>query len=654
MKHLYEPQPERPVTNHLSLHDVGFITALAQDVSVTEKNIAAIESGFFSAQNCDWMESEQEKLKALEQIHYLRTLESAKLGREAQGEALKRLGSSKGAKVGHGKRKQIERFITRNRRLKPRHKTISYCGDNVTDEYRARPESQTGWIRNEHNRLEWQPVGTSRAYLMRRDWAQQIKMQVKYHPSPSDAPAPQTGERFTERLTPRAVKKIFESGAYVAACRGGFNTFLTLTFDDFERAKLFATDSNVHLTSQGCEFTPLSDDMAPYSPLQITIGGEASRFLDGVKRMFHRGFSYQQSHLSGQANLPLEGDEVRVSGHYKPVPLMGKKKQVELCGPAKPLSSKRWEAKPIWGCESQIELVGPARGKADFHYIWVAECPTNEHGQPNPHVHILLNWQVEPEHFQAWAKRIERLWGHGIAHLEKIKFNEAAAGYLIKAVGYAAKGDNADQGLIKGNRYNIARCSRAPDWEVLRSFEVDNMTGIIKECGYMLEQWRKPMQREIKRKEIKKQEAIRAIDINRKKAKFDAVQKLNHLIKKLDYEARQIRERLKSRGAFASSQNQFSIVFEGEEVKRKAGSFLYWAHGARGWSMKAVDEPNDDDLNAVREEAKDLHAADFERFQVQQANWKSLLSQDIPPDLDFQTIKSNNMSDYLDYCHHTH
>ncbi|MDN4732627.1 hypothetical protein QYZ42_04410 [Vibrio parahaemolyticus] len=50
MKHLYQPQPERKIINLLSPHDVGFITALAQDVTVTEKNIAAIESGFLVLQ----------------------------------------------------------------------------------------------------------------------------------------------------------------------------------------------------------------------------------------------------------------------------------------------------------------------------------------------------------------------------------------------------------------------------------------------------------------------------------------------------------------------------------------------------------------------------------------------------------------------------
>ncbi|MCR9318384.1 hypothetical protein NB659_13280, partial [Vibrio alginolyticus] len=120
MKHLYDVQSPREFTQLLSPHDVGFITALAQDVTVTEKNIAAVESGFFSAPNRDWMESELQKFKSFDQIHHLRTLKSAELGREALDEVQKRLGSSKGAKVGHGKRKQIDRLMTRSRRLPPR------------------------------------------------------------------------------------------------------------------------------------------------------------------------------------------------------------------------------------------------------------------------------------------------------------------------------------------------------------------------------------------------------------------------------------------------------------------------------------------------------------------------------------------------------
>ncbi|MGR5276493.1 hypothetical protein ACPV5J_07430 [Vibrio rotiferianus] len=619
--HLYDAQPERKFTNLLSPQDVGFVTALAQDVTITEKNIAAIDSGFFSAPDHEWMEGERQKLKSFEQIHHLRTLDSAEQGRAALDEVQKVLGSSKGAKVGHGKRKHIERFITRSRRMPPRQKTKSFFGVNATDEINTRSESQTGWVLTKEGnkkRLEWQPIGKSRAYLMRRDWSKHTKMQVVFHPSPSDAPAQQAGERFTEKLTPRAVKKIFESGAYVSACHGGFTTFLTLTFTPEQRAHIFGGES-------------VTDEGLAYCPIQTTIGAEVSRFLNAAKKSYQRGFEYKASDV-GQ--LALSGDKVTVSGRK-----------------GRPL-------KAVWkdehGIKQEKELHGPTNKPFDFHYIWVAECPANEDGEPNPHVHVLLNWQVEPCHFQAWAKRLEEIWGNGMARLERIKYGAAASGYLIKAVGYAAKGDNADQGLIKGNRYNIARCSRAPDWDVLASFDVDNITGIIQECGYRLQQWRKPLAREIKRKQDKKAEYIKAIDINKKKSNLTAVAKLQRLISKIESEARGLKEEIKSRGAFANANNQFSITFEGEQANDKANEFLLWAHGARGWSMRCSLEREGNDIELYRESAKYHFGEQFDHFQRRQANWRSLLSQEIPPERELHTIKSNNWAQYEEYCSLTH
>ena len=608
--HLYEPQPEREFTNRLSPQEVGFITSLAQDVSITQKNMAAIESGFFDTASHDWMGSELQKLKSAQQLHSLKSQPSADIWRlvkngkltlitpkyfeetkrEAHAVGVKTLGLSKGANVRHGNRKHIDRFVTRSRRLPPRSKTISHCGVNVTDEYRVSSEPQTGWILNEQKHLEWQPVGTSRAYLMRRDWAKQIKMQVVYHPSPSDAPAPQTGERFTEKLNGSAVKKIFESGAYVAACRGGFSTFLTLTFSEAQRAHLFGGEA---LTEEGLA----------YCPIQTTIGREVSRFLDGVKKAYERGFEYKPAEI-GQLNL--NGEKVKVSGHL-----------------GRPLKAKWVED----GIKKEQELYGPTKKPFDFHYIWVAECPANADGEPNPHVHLLLQWSVEPQHFQAWAKRLESLWGHGFAHLERIKYTEAAAGYLIKAVGYAAKGGNADQGLIKGNRYNIARCSRAPAWDVLESFDVDNMTGIIKECAYKLERWRKPMQKDIARKQRKKDESIKAISINRKQGNMTAVNKLQRLITLLEEESRVLKQTIKSRGVYANSQSNFSITFEGDNALEKMDDFMLWAHGARGWTLNA----NEIDLEPCRQYAKQHYSTQLNRFLLKQADWKSQLTQDIPP-----------------------
>ncbi len=394
-------------------------------------------------------------------------------------------------------------------------------------------------------------VSPSSIKLMKREWSGGVKIQHYTQTPSSSAPDAQEGDRFTESLTKRAVSKIFESGAYVATCCGGFTTFLTLTFTAEQRYKIFGgmvdgdaapyctlpelplpasktrgprsmlrgrpqlkcTDGantpihikrNIaksidHIAGPYCYIDMCAEDPAvtvdilddgsvkvmnengdiggPYPPTfskpekeftltktaETTIGKEVSRFLDSAKKMYHRGW---------KASHTVEIDSE--SG-------------TEYC---------KLEEKSIGGYCKPSEF-GPTQEPADFHYIWVAECPSNKNGEPNPHVHILLNWSVPKPLFSAWSKRIEKIWGNGFANLQRIKQPKAASSYLIKAVGYAAKGENADQGLVKGNRYNIAQCSRAPAWVCLASFEAGNMAAIIKECGYKLEQWKKPLNRSV-------------------------------------------------------------------------------------------------------------------------------------------------------------
>lgn len=552
MNHLYKSQPKREITNLLSPQDVGFIAGVAQNAQKTHENLAAIESGFFDDVDNSWLESEQQKLKAFEQVHHVRTKSSSELGRAAQGEALKDIGSSKGAKVRQGEgRKHIDRFITRSRRLKPRSKTLSTFGINADHDIENHTKQlQSSWIGG-----TYQHHGQSRAYLMKREWSNQIKMQMIYSPRPSDAPAANAGERYTEQLTSRAVRKIFESGAYVAACHGGFTTFLTLTFDSKQRNKIFSGNT--------------------------TLGAEVSRFLDGIKKLYKRGF---------MAEVRSENDDNR-------------QRNITLCN----------ESRMIEGCDD------------DFHYIWVAECPANEDGEPNPHVHILLNWQVEREVFQSWAQRIEKIWGNGFANLQRIKNPMGAGSYIIKAVGYAAKGDNAEQGLIRGNRYNIAQCSRAPSWDVLASFDADNMAAIIKECGYKLERWRKPIERDLSRKREKREEAIKALAIH--KADKPKSFRLQRLIKQLETEIAEQKNTIKSRGVFARSDNTFSICFEGEQASEKMDNFLLWAAGARNWTMNS----NDIDLGEVQEFAVLKYEREYQTFLLKRADWQSQLNQELPP-----------------------
>ena len=92
-------------------------------------------------------------------------------------------------------------------------------------------------------------------------------------------------------------------------------------------------------------------------------------------------------------------------------------------------------------------------GKTPPVFIWVAENPNND----NPHVHILTNDKIEYRHFKMWARGLESLWGNGMVHLEKIKYSKAAGRYLLKAIGYLAKGTDGNQGEVTGQRYGVSR-----------------------------------------------------------------------------------------------------------------------------------------------------------------------------------------------------
>ncbi|WP_325892744.1 rolling circle replication-associated protein [Grimontia sp. NTOU-MAR1] len=369
--------------------------------------------------------------------------------------------------------------------------------------------------------------------IMHQPWSGKYRAGIFVQPRPQDAPAPTTGARFTERLTPKAVGKIFESAAYVATLHNGFTTFLTLTFSPEARAKLFA-----------------GDDESP----ETTIGREVSRFLDGAKKVYQRGFDF----------------------HYV----------TERDGDDHPLH---------YVTENAPLKVRPRHG--NFHYIWVAECPANEDGEPNPHVHVLLNWQVPKPLFRAWAERIESLWGHGLAHLERIKHGKAAGKYIIKAVGYAAKGDNGEQGLIRGNRYGIAKCSRAPGWECLATFEADCMGAIIAEYRHRLGKWKKPITRLRSKTKKKIAASARALQIVKKSKKLtpeqiqNRVQKLSARLTQLDGVMDATAAKIRECGRTVSDDHPL-VHFDGENAREHLDRFLIWATGARGWNIQSDDIEN--------------------------------------------------------------
>ncbi|MUK91669.1 hypothetical protein GNP80_04330 [Aliivibrio fischeri] len=500
--------------------------------------------------------------------------------------------------------------------------------------------------------------------VQHREWSGQYRGQVVTQTPVSNAPDANAGERFSEKLTSRSVSKIFESAAYTSTCHGGFTTFLTLTFNKEQRLRIFgglADPSDVNsigahhpvrfrrnmVTYKSSEFvkrteSPVCNIGGAYTSIAIdgqipklmnasgdiagdycllsqkpkaeftidktletTVGKEVSRLLDGLKKMYQRGWLADHTVQTDKHSHAKYSDltHEQVPPHFKSIPTE----------------------------------FGPSFMKDDFHYIWVAECPANEDGEPNPHVHVLLRWTVEPHLFSAWAKRFEKIWGHGFAKLERIREPKAAGSYIIKAVGYAAKGDNAEQGLIRGNRYNIAKCSRAPAWECIASFEADNITAIIKELGYRLERWKKPLERTLNRLSYQKRQTIKAKATAIKKGEpEDKLKKMQSRIIRLEKQALNVKKEMKSRQVHVSTANNFSISFDGKEARDKLDDFLMWAAGARGWGMDCRDM----DLSELKNEADGFYHDRFIQFKDKQAYWQAVLNDPIP----IETHDENELS----------
>ncbi|PMO52561.1 hypothetical protein [Vibrio splendidus] len=615
---------------------------------------ASYEAGFLGSrfyQHSDfseWAEIENQKAREYDQWHFLKTKKSAetwqlvkdgklslicpeyytKPNREAHAVGVETIGLSKGAKVRHDKiQPKVNRISQRLRVLQ--HPTgrktelDSRRGhDNFESLYTTSERNQARILPYESEKVFTPSASPISVHLQKRDWSGQYRAQVISQTPVGNAPDANFGERYTDKLTKRSVSKIFESGAYVAQCHDGFTTFITLTFSREQRFALFAA----LVEAEGRPYTPIEfvrDEgsivhgkdgaftLLPEKPFNIvktaetTMGREVSRFLDGCKKMYQRGWETES------------GD--KVAANYK----------------------------------AKLSEFGPDRERSDFHYVWVAECPPSKDsetkeiiGEPNPHIHLIMRWSVEPVYFRDWAKRLEALWGKGMAHIEWIKQPKAASTYLIKALGYAAKGENADQGLIRGNRYNIARCSRAPSWETLATFEAHNITAVIKELGYKLEQWKKPMQRSLKRINAQKDQTVKAKAIATKQDKPQTdLDKLQGRIIRLEHAAKKVSQDMKQREMHVSSQNRFSITFDGEQAKSRLDKFLFWAAGARGWSMEVIGATgqycekeqreiygtqHDIDLSDIRELARELYRENYQTFIDKRAYWRSVLEDSFP------------------------
>ncbi|ELV8625606.1 hypothetical protein QNF03_002261 [Vibrio cidicii] len=622
-----------PLDKKTVLYAVG---ALKQS-DKARNNLTATRSGFFASDFSKWDEQQQQVLKDAEQLTPLRIKAISAHLREA---AAQRAGDNrlvKGRKSRTARKEGFEASIRFRKRLRTLRKSLTAPLVFNPEKYHSAYYSASfaavsrGTVLNSNKKRSLaadKPI--VKVQLQKRDWSQQYRIQQVIETPASNAPEQQSGDRFTEKLTARAVKNIFESGAYVAVKHGGFKTFVTLTFDDERRRRVadgsaltkdgrlyspvkFRLNHGVSVSSVAGPYTAFEwykgkirnikamnengEIAGPYTPIfakpekvwevanmHTTIGAEVSRFINGLKKMRKRGFTAyvtERDSESGRLFCPVPAVKASVIPDH-----------------------------------------------SDFHYLWVAECPANEDGEPNPHVHLLMDWEMPQELFSAWAGKIESLWGNGFAHVERIKKPEAAGTYIIKAVGYAAKGENANQGLIRGNRYNMAACSRAPKWETLLSFEADNMAGIISELGHKLDQWKAPIKRSIRRYEQAKEQTIKAAAIEKAKGDKTKLKALLGRISRLENRIKEARAATKAAGLHVSARNRFSLTFE-KNAEKRVDQFLKWAAGARGWSMTPIY--SDIDLADIKEAANLQYQSQFEAFRENQAWWDAIKSDPLEP-----------------------
>ena len=314
-----------------------------------------------------------------------------------------------------------------------------------------------GRLETEYPVLSVKSPGTY-ARLSHREWSGEWRLSCITEPPVRQPPPQQSGQRITDKLSDGGRRKIEDSCRYVYLKRGGYSTFVTLTFDTAARTRM----ENQYPEGQFCpvswsktgKFRYQADPTIPIAGVTVlwgtTISHEVSRFLDAAKKMYTRGWvsPYRVSATK----------ETKEGIKYNPIAF----------GPYRVETNKEADHIPI----------GPGYTYR-FDYLWVAENPLNENGERNPHVHLLIRWFVPKKYFQPWARRLERLWGQGFAHLERLRDRSAAGYYLAKAAKYLTKGDNTnDQGLVRGNRYGIAQCSRAPAWKTLTHME----WGVLGEC----------------------------------------------------------------------------------------------------------------------------------------------------------------------------
>lgn len=294
-----------------------------------------------------------------------------------------------------------------------------------------------------------------KAVVERKDWADEFRIRTKVEQAITSLPPEQAGPRYTRALSLEGARKISESCRYMALKHQGFSTFLTLTLDDAARCRVEIRVNHGPCTE--LEYKPATKTRrAHYLPKVTHLEGLTARY---------------------DKNRPRRVRWIK-DGHCHDMTFQTVQKEL----------SRFWDAANKLYQRGWVEEIEGKEHRGQPHdetlqYCWVVENPKNERGGDNPHIHVLMKWRVPYRDFQAWAKRIEKVWGQGTGHLEKIKEPEKAGSYMAKAAGYLTKGENggSDQGLVRGNRYGISRDARAPDWECVGVYENGIMGTLIRD-----------------------------------------------------------------------------------------------------------------------------------------------------------------------------
>lgn len=363
------------------------------------------------------------------------------------------------------------------------------------------------------------------AVIERRDWCGEYRLRLETRPGAGVKTPDNAGDRITAMLTERGARKISEACYFMACQRSGFSTFATLTLTPEARAKLnrrvlvpmlptnevgfpviskegarakqgpfglqYQTDHdtpqyNVAVINGEQNEIRDAESGALYTPLKLgwacSVQKEASRFFEAANQMYRRGWQYRTPIKTGRIRLDGETGAEFTPIRYQTVKVPGSRALYCVEGESEDrrtgarFTSLKWWREPL-------------------AYLWVAENPhqEDEQGRPvadewgelqtNPHLHLMMKWQVPHRHFRAWAKRLENLWGHGFAHLEKIKDPQKAGSYVAKAAGYLCKAQGKqDQGEIRGNRYGISKRARAPGWMECERHQVGLMGWLLAEA----------------------------------------------------------------------------------------------------------------------------------------------------------------------------